>query len=335
MALPTYNEAFAPVADRGSISVLLGNGFSRACRDNIFNYANLCESAKFGESEQTLRALFQNLDTYDFEAVARSLTTASTVVRAYCPESPLLDRFQQDLAKLKEALIDVISRTHPGRPDLISDNEYLSARIFFSRFDQVFTLNYDLLLYWARLRETPGQAWDTDDGFRYQLWTNEDEKQNVHFLHGALHIMDLQTHIAKRRYAERRPLIDQVREALEEGKFPLFVSEPSAEKKLQKIERNPYLKASYTTLGKITGSLVILGHSLDDNDGHIFEQIRKSAVSSVLVSIYGDENSDSNRRVKANATAFMARPGRDISFFDASTANPWQFFRPDIPGGSN
>ncbi|MFS8372213.1 DUF4917 family protein [Xanthomonas campestris] len=133
-------------------------------------------------------------------------------------------------------------------------------------------------------------------------------------------------------YAERRALIDQVRKALDEGRFPLFVSGPSAEKKLQKIERNPYLRACYTALGKLTGSLVILGHSLDDNDSHIFKQIRKSMVSSVLVSIHGDENSDSNRRAKANSTAFMGRPGCDVSFFDASTANPWQFSRLSIRG---
>lgn len=332
MTLPTYDEALSLVTDRGPISVLLGNGFSRACRDNIFNYANLYESAEFGEREHVLRALFRAFDTYDFEAVARSLTTASTVVRAYFPESPLLDELQQDLGKLKEALIDVISRTHPGRPDLISVNEYLSARIFLSRFDQIFTLNYDFLLYWARLRETPGQAWRTDDGFRFGRWIDGNTKQNVHFLHGALHIIDGQIHIDKLHYAERYPLINQVRESLEEGKFPLFVSEPSAKKKLQKIVRNPYLKACYTALGKIRGTLVILGHSLDDNDSHIFEKIRGSAVSSVLVSIYGDENSDSNRRVKANATAFMGKQECDVSFFDASTANPWQSFRPDIAG---
>ncbi|WP_425598538.1 DUF4917 family protein [Xanthomonas arboricola] len=127
--------------------------------------------------------------------------------------------------------------------------------------------------------------------------------------------------------AERRALIDQVREAIDEGRFPLSVSEPSAEKKLQKIERNPYLRACYTALGRLTGSPVILGHSLDDNDSHIFNQIRKSMVSSVMMSIHGDENSDSNRRSKANSTAFMGRPECDVSFFDAPTANPWQFSR--------
>ena len=62
---------------------------------------------------------------------------------------------------------------------------------------------------------------------------------------------------------------------------------------------------------------------MDENDMHIFEAIRVSGARQIFVSVFGDENSDANRRLKANARAYLSSAGKHIDFFDASTALVW------------
>jgi hypothetical protein len=46
-------------------------------------------------------------------------------------------------------------------------------------------------------------------------------------------------------------------------------------------------------------------------------------MTSVLVSIHGDEFSEANTRTKANARAFLENAGRRVEFFDADTVAVW------------
>ncbi len=324
MPLQTYEQALAQ-SQGAPLSLLLGNGFSRAWRDDIFNYANLLAQAEFGPRDQSLRQLFDRLETYDFEAVARSLQAAHLVVSIYSPDSPILNEINEDLERLKSALIVAISNTHPSHPGDVSDAEYTAVRQFLSRFVQIFTVNYDLLFYWARNMDLPPPGWDSDDGFRtHRRWQEQDTEQNAHFLHGSLHIYQARNGVMKVAFSHnQRRIIEQVREGLDRGRFPLFVSEPTAAKKLDRIEHNPYLNACYRTLGTLEGSLIVLGHSLDENDSHIFKQIRRSKVRRIFVSLHGDENTEGNLRTKANALAFLGADGRTVDFFDSATAPVW------------
>ncbi|WP_140089819.1 DUF4917 family protein, partial [Vibrio parahaemolyticus] len=69
-----------------------------------------------------------------------------------------------------------------------------------------------------------------------------------------------------------------------------------------------------------SGTLFIHGHSMADNDKHIFDQINESGIEKVFVSIFGDENSETNRETMANARRFIHA---DVEFYDASTAPIW------------
>ncbi|WP_440094280.1 DUF4917 family protein [Pseudomonas syringae] len=62
---------------------------------------------------------------------------------------------------------------------------------------------------------------------------------------------------------------------------------------------------------------------MDENDKHIFSQIKSSQISKVFVSIYGNEYSEANTSAKANAHAYLHRPGLNVDFFDAATAPVW------------
>lgn len=327
MPLLSYDEVLQEIHQDTCTNVLLGNGFSRSLLNDIFSYQSLFQSAEFGGRDATIRSIFENLGTYDFEAVARCLESAKLVVERYDNANPLLEQISLDLIQLKKSLIQVISRTHPTYPHQIDDDKYESTREFLSRFKNIFTLNYDLLLYWARNKDNlRPENWRTDDGFRGGArWKEFGTQQNVHFLHGALHIYEDQSGVKKFSSAnEGEAIINQVRDRLNNGNFPIFVSEPTSQKKLRRIDRSPYLSSSLRALRASEGCLIVLGHSMDDNDKHIFKQIRESATSQIYVSIFGREDTESNRTAIANATANFARIGRTLKFFDATTVPIWR-----------
>lgn len=323
----TFQEAFESIRPDTKPSILLGNGFSRSWRNSIFNYANLLTAADFQGRDTNIRDLFKRCDTYDFEAVMRSLTAAKTVLEAYGNNGALIAMIEQDQKLLKDALISAISTTHPDRPNAVNPEEFTSARLFLSKFKQVFTVNYDLLFYWARNMDAlDPKDYSSDDGFRTKCqWQGQGTKQQAHFLHGGLHIFDTGTSIEKHAFSEtKESIIDLVRKNLEIGKFPLFVSEPTSQKKKHRIEHNPYLSYCYRALQEVDSTFFIHGHSLDENDKHIFDQIKKSKVNKIFVSIYGDEANEANTRVKANARAYLESTNTKVDFYDAESAPIWR-----------
>ncbi len=67
----SFNKAMESVEDGDKPSILLGNGFSRAWRNDIFNYANLLEAAEFNGRDAEIRDLFVRLRVviyYDFHS---------------------------------------------------------------------------------------------------------------------------------------------------------------------------------------------------------------------------------------------------------------------------
>lgn len=243
---------------------------------------------------------------------------------SYGGEEHLIEQIRVDEQGLKDALIAAIAHTHPERPWDFTYAQYGAVRSFLCNFASIFTLNYDLLLYWARNVEV-ALRFRTDDGFRRDSkWVGHGTSQQVHFLHGGLHIFDSVNGVKKHTFDGGRGIIDQVRENLNEGRFPLFVSEPTSQRKLARIEHNPYLNFCYRALSRLNGSDFILGHSIDENDKHIFDGLKSSSVSQIFVSLFGEEESPQNIRSKSNAIAFLSGGGRVVEFFDAATVSVWR-----------
>lgn len=323
--MKTFQEALDVSSEAGPLSVLLGNGFSQAWDAGIFNYANLLERADFGASDVVIRALFAAVGTYDFEAVMKELVGAHRVLTAYGQNEALCARVHEDQERLKDALIGAISSSHPALPSGVTGAQYTAAKVFLTRFKQIFTVNYDLLLYWARNKPDIDPAFDSDDGFRAnQTWRQSGTDQNIFFLHGGLHIYEQREDTRKHACTDGgTTIIEQVRRNLVAGRFPLFVSEPTSPLKKARINRSRYLRACFDALPKLEGTLFIYGHSIDDNDAHIFEQIDASPVRQVYVSVFGDENSAGNRRLTANATTAFSTAMRNVDFYQAESTPLW------------
>lgn len=308
--------------------VLLGNGFSQAWNHEIFNYKYLFERADFGVRDEAIKSIFHKFETYDFESVMFNMLASADVLESYGGDQALIDLIRRDTETLKESLIQVITDCHPNLPSRISDEEYELGRHFLHEFKQIFTLNYDLLMYWARNKsEIEPEAFRTDDGFRWpSAWTpyREDVKQQIFFLHGALHLYDTGTTIKKHAYNNdaERGIIEQVRANLRVNKFPLFVSEPTYFKKAEKIKHNPYLDYCFRKLKQLTGDVFIYGHSFDESDKHIFDELKESGADRFFISIFGDENSAQNQRTIANARTFLAP--KDVVLFSAASTPIWR-----------
>lgn len=322
----TFSQALATLPAGEKPALLMGNGFSQAWSSKIFNYRSIFDNANFGEYDALIKGLFKELNTFDFESVMDRLNYAGMILRHYDPESDVLSLINKHQEALKKALINAISSSHPTYPHEITDEQFTCVRAFLSKFKGLFTLNYDLLMYWARnKKELFPKDYHTDDGFRVgRMWQQYGTDQEVFFLHGALHLYEYGSLIKKHASGDNgNTIVEQVHIKLDEGAFPLFVSEPTSEKKKEKILHNQYLNYCYSALRELEGCLFIYGHSLDENDNHIFSQIQESGITHVYVSIYGDEHSSDNRRVKANAQRFLAKDGCTVDFFDAQTTPVW------------
>jgi hypothetical protein len=317
--------------------LILGNGFSIALDPTIFTYSSLFQRADFSDNPE-IKSVFKELDTTDFEDVINMLENAAKVITYYLPKQVnTRERMRRDAQKIKEVLIETIASNHPARPGDIEDHQYDLCTSFLSRFlkqnGRIYTLNYDILLYWVLMNS----GVDFDDGFRedpddpdadYVYWTvGEAPKQNVYYLHGALHLFDAGYQLRKFTWVRTAiPLIDQARSAISEGYLPLFVSEGSSEKMMAKITHSGYLHKGLRSLGGVGGCLFTYGWSLSENDEHVIRKIERGKVGNVFVGIHGNPTSENSRRIIERAQRMESnRKKRNlfVDFYDSSSVQIW------------
>lgn len=356
-SLQTFDQALKNAATYGKKHLLLGNGFSIACKPDIFAYGSLFEEAKKTMSAE-LAAIFAAMATQDFEEVIRALQNAATIVSVYRPKLAVTKKLLlADADKLKAGLIQAVAGRHPARPNDIADDRYHDCRRFLAHFigagvdGKVYTMNYDLLLYWALMHEEEDPATRIelghDDGFRkddedydapYVEWQGERAAhgQCVHYLHGALHLFDAGHQLQKYTWINTgKALVDQANEALKKNFFPLFVAEGDSKSKLTKIQHSAYLHHSYKSFVNVCHTkaqqgtaLFVFGHSFAKNDAHVLDMIGNGKVSHLFVSLFGDPASKTNRAIRANVEKIAALRPRGYAalkfdFFDAASAKVW------------
>lgn len=353
MPLRNFTDAIADSEQFSKRHLLLGNGFSIACRADIFHYGSLFAQADFAAVPEVIE-VFAALDTQDFEAAIRALENAASILPAYAPhDAGSVAKMIGHAGALKEILVQTIAGNHPHIPSEIPDEKFWACRRFLANFlagDKagcVFTLNYDLLLYWTLMHddmpfESPVDL-SINDGFgndedapdaEYVVWHGETNAHSasVIFLHGALHLFDSGNELLKYTWVRKGvPLIEQARSALHKGAFPLFVAEGTSGQKKTKIRHNAYL---YQGFKQFTANVqqgkhcvFIFGHSLAENDDHILTRIGRGRFRKLYVGIYGEPDEPVNKGIMARAEALSAlrneRWPLEVSFYDAASANVW------------
>ena len=345
-----FDEAICDSANCQKRNLLLGNGFSIACVPDIFHYESLFNQADFSLLPK-VKAAFTALNTQDFEVVIKALEQGSLLMPVYGGRTSAAQEMKDDAAALRDLLITTVAGNHPKKPGDILDERYRACCKFLAYFlsgdkqGRVYTLNYDLLLYWSLMHEGNSglSKMTVNDGFgsdkyapdaNYVVWKAETSanQQRVHYLHGALHLYDSGTELHKYTWSRGGiPLIDQAREAMNAGLFPVFVSEGESKGKLAKIRHTAYLQHSFKSFHAVMNqknqALFIHGHSLSSNDSHILTRIVHGKYSKVYVSLYGDSASEDNKLIVSRAKKLEAmrdaRYPMTLVFYDASTANVW------------
>ena len=334
----------------GERNVLLGNGFSIGAHDK-FRYGSLFEQAEKSDLPNRIKALFERYGTTNFETVLWQLDEGQWLADHY----RLYPRYGQpdmgqDYENLREALVEAMGAVHPDKRTEIPENMLTAAASFLKNFDSIFTTCYDLLLYWVVLRSSENGSIPFQDGFGWRVGDENDsvvflgqvlpDKRFVHFLHGALH---LTTDFGEVRKVTLRdsdfedPIVEQIRDALEDRQYPLVVSEGDCTEKMDRIESSSYLSWVFSRFEESSGHLFTYGTSFSDEDQHLQDAIVfNTRLKSLFVGVYGEVNSDENQRLISTATNLVAkrvmfnkeiserqRADLNVEFYDSSTARVW------------
>jgi len=301
-------------------ALLIGNGFSA----QYFNYTDLL--AKSGlEPGTPIRNVFEILETVDFEAVVRSIEDAAIVERAYGNDAHS-DELEADAQKVREALVSAINDTHPMHRE---DLEYESSSAFLGHFQEVFTLNYDLLLYWVNLEKGLlndgfGLGGVIDSG-RFRGPFKPDAHCHIYNLHGGLHLFQTRTgEVFKALHTGDGVVATITHSIAVKKRLPLYVAEGTSKAKVRKINSNSYLRHCIDKLRENSASIFIFGHSADPNDAHIYHAIFGSKAKHVYFGIF-QPNADKIKAVDAELAKYKKLGGDDVpySFFDSETSHVW------------
>jgi hypothetical protein len=329
--------------------LLLGNGASRAVWES-FKYPSLYEEAnRAGRIDQSLKNLFSDFGTNDFEYILRLLSQANQVNQILHIKEEHTSKLYK---KLKKTLIDTIRDVHPKHEEV--KNRLLPMAQFMKGFDTVLSLNYDLLVYWAMLEGNDKHGNWFKDGFIEGRFDNDynglyepylaEGATLVFYPHGNLIIAtDHFGDEMKLSKSGQKYLIDTILRIWETGEhIPLFVSEGETNEKLKAIRRSNYLKTVYDrVIDSNSESLVAYGWSFRDEDEHILRGIIHGKVDRIAVSVHRssgnvqpfcetvkykidkmyatlekEREKDTGKKVKKTKRC-------TISFFDSESAGAW------------
>lgn len=343
MELLNYDQVFNQLPETKHL--LLGNGFSISC-DPVFSYPNLFEYVKnVGISQEAIK-VFEYLGTNNFEGVMHLLENSEWIRHCYKLQYKKGSRISinKDLSAIKTALVKAIAESHLAHPGRIDNKKKDHCVSFLEPYHNIFTTNYDLLLYWVAMH---GNALlNEHDGFRASIDDPQAEylvfqerlgrHKGILFLHGALHIYIQCGELRKHSWIRsNKTLMELVRGGLDKGQYPLFIAEGKPEKKLEQMQNNGYLFYCLGKFERIQQSLVVYGFSFNKSDAHIADAIADNLMLEHLyVSIHGDISSKHNKQIIQNIELMKARrkkwlekvrSGKELypHYFNASTAKIW------------
>lgn len=325
------------------VHLLLGNGFSMAYDPKIFSY-NALYNFVAALGDPALTKLFEAIKTKNFELVMGQLEMFVALLDAFESKEGLQERVRQASERLKQSLLDAVGSLHPEHVFKIPEEKVSRCAGFLNSYlatgGSVFTTNYDLLLYWVLLR---GGVPNHVDGFGRELlnpieakhgedqewselrWGPNQERQNIHYVHGALPFFDTGPDVVKEEYSGGAYLLENITARLQKGEYPVFVTAGNGEEKLERIRHNRYLSFCYDSLCKTEGSLVSFGFNFGNYDLHIVDAINKAAKYGTgrpdrLLSVYiGVYSSEDVVRIANIEERFQCK----VNTFDAKTVGIW------------
>ena len=326
--------------------LLMGNGFSISYDSSIFSYNKLAEFLKDLESP-ILRQLFEIVKTSNFEILMEQLENVSKIAEVFGADKKVVNRIKGATAELKESLIKAIKELHPQHVFEVPLKKSNACAAFLNAFleeeGNVFTTNYDLLLYWVLMRNDldkkgdgfgreaeESDEWVKEEDIQWSelRWGKNIDSQSIYYVHGALHLFDAGVDIIKEVYTDEHVLLENVKGRMEKKEYPIFVTAGNGVEKLSHIRHNRNLSHCYDALSSISGSLICFGFGFGPYDEHIISAINKAAkkrkdkngewhiLHSVYIGVYSENDA---KHVKSIENKFNCK----VNIFDAKTVKPW------------
>jgi len=343
MELETFNDVLKSIKknhDR-AFHLLLGNGFSMAYDREIFSYNALHEFVQKLEDEDLLKILGV-IESKNFELIMQQLDSFSALITAFSGDPGLKAKIDGASEKLKTSLLEAVKALHPEHVFKIPEAESKACseflKIFLDTKGMLFSTNYDLLLYWALMRNAvvnhvdgfgrePENPEDPPEQFIWSelRWGKRRDEQNVFYVHGALPLFDAGTCIVKEEYDQHNFLLEKIGKRMGAGEYPIFVTAGNGKEKLAHIMHNHYLSYCYDSLSSVTGSLVTFGFNFGPYDEHIIEAINRAAkfgrkefpkLNSIYIGVFSEEDRKNIERIQHK---FRCK----VHIYDAKTADVW------------
>jgi hypothetical protein len=298
MTILNYPQVLEEIEKNGlsaNATLLVGNGFSRAFADTTFSYKSLYQKAREKGLTAEAIAVFEKLGETNFERVLKAYDECLWIAGNY--NQTLDETIASDRDAIRKILVGVISENHPENQNFMNDDTRDNAHTFIDTFTNLFTTNYDLILYWLIM--SGQKKWD--DGFRRVgedlCFSDFQGPSRIYFLHGALHIVRQGKSLIKLSWSGKKGKLKKlIAESIGQGHYPIFVAEGDSSKKKYQIDNNRYLRKCLHALQDIEGVLVIFGLSLDPAfDKHIIDAINAAqGLSRIYFGVYGDDHEMNN-----------------------------------------
>jgi Domain of unknown function (DUF4917) len=302
-------------------TLVAGNGLSI----NIwpeFAYRGLFEQATL---DCAARRLFSKFETENFEMVLEALWHAEQTLAALGQKTTAVTRLYENV---QSALFQAVRQVHVpwrciDRPRLEQISEAMRS------YHYVFTLNYDLLTYWAAMQGGPHSAirdffWSDHHTFDSDDADLEEGSTGLLYLHGGLHLWQDSESDQTGKWTTTKGSGVTLLKSLETkvsaiaSRRPLFVSEGTSKEKMAVIRRSDYLSYALQTLSDNRSNTVIFGASFGAQDKHITDAIASGPKRHVAISIRPGTQ-EQNDAAMDNYRAILRR--HQLHFFD-STSHP-------------
>ena len=281
----------------------------------------------------------------DFEGILYRLWQADFINEKFEIAEIERKKVRKAYTDVRRALIDTVKGVHPVRSSL-SDDKLRNIGCFLAEFTNVFSLNYDLTVYWALLKTKDILRTRFYDGFttlpnRKQsssisklLFDKDlktpakDDVTNVYYPHGNLALYQTIGGEESKLVSNKSGLLAAITERWQRNDGqPIFVCEGSATDKVANISKSNYLSHVFLQeLPAFKKSVTVYGWGMGRQDTHILEQLAKAKCGSAAVSVFRTGKSDKQIVKEINHMQEMLGEHANIvevHFFDASSAGCW------------
>jgi hypothetical protein len=343
--LASFDEVMRQLEEKKRLThLLMGNGFSMAFDSKIFSYNALNDFVDRSNNE-ILKKLFAIINTKNFEQIMMQLDNFSEIASLFSKDTALVTKIQDASATLKSSLIEAVKELHPEHVFKIPEEDSQKCLQFLHKFlernGQVFTANYDLLLYWVLMRNNSKFAIDgfgrdaenvdeialgEEPQFSELRWGKHKSNQTIFYIHGALPLFDDGIDIVKEEYDNQNYLLEKIKSRMQDKDYPIFVTAGNSREKLNHIMHNKYLSFCYDALCNIKGSLVTFGFNFGEYDTHIIDAINKATLygkrtGDKLLSVYiGVYSENDLSHIESIRNKFRCK----ITPYNARTVSIWK-----------